>query len=1106
MSLPEAAAAYFVASLQQDQATPVFVIVADPERAETMRGELENWLQPGIEVVRLPEPDFPFVGPEGASNEPMIARSQLANRLALEHAGGSRLVIVASVLATIGAMRSPSDVASTALDLRRGSVTRPGDLLTALQNLGYDRVDFVSQPGQMGARGGIVDVYSPSEQEPFRVEFFGDSIESLRVFDPTTQMSNRAVDHAVITTTITSGRASCIVDYLPRTTIVVLDDPGGLNLRSLRLHVELAEYSATCTPAAESGAPAPGNYLEWSEVESKLSSSRRVSILPWGDNLDAANPPLFSPAASLTQRIPALMALVPAAMDRGERLVFVSLQAQRLQELFEEADVSVPIAANLEALPPGGSLSLIEGSLSHGWKLRNGLTVFTDLELFGFVKQSRRQVRSGTCPAPFALPFSPGDLVAHIDHGIGRFTGLTTLTTGGMEHEYLAISYLGDDTLYVPTDQIRRVTRYIGGGEHGPALSRLGSTEWESAKQRARQSSRTLARELIDLYARRQLTTGHSYSPDTPWQQEMEAAFPYVETPDQMDAIEAVKRDMESDRPMDRLICGDVGYGKTEIALRAAFKAVMDSRQVAVLTPTTVLAQQHFATFTERLTPFPVRTAVLSRLSTAEQEAETLEGLASGAIDICIGTHRLLQKDVQFKNLGLLVVDEEQRFGVLQKESLRSLRTELDTLTLSATPIPRTLHMSLTGIRDMCTMETPPEQRLAVRTHVGAYDSALVRQAILRELERNGQTFFVHNRVASIHAVMQVLQQLVPEARFAVAHGQMPENELERTMNAFAAREIDVLLATTIIQLGLDMPNANTLIVNQSERLGLTQLYQLRGRVGRGKNQAYAYFFFERNRELSPQANRRLRTIFEANELGAGLEIALRDLEIRGTGSLLGTRQSGHIAAIGFELYCQILAEEVQRLKGETPQGLPPWESKTVPSLDLPVSAYIPEEYVAPEGTRIGLYRRLADASTVRQIEAIAAELKDRFGPLPAPVSDLLYVARIRVLSVDAGIKSITRAGSDLVIVPTRMRNLATDLNLGPAVRVGHEQIRITTTRIGGKWRPLLEMLLRKAEGSAAAPPRHRLETKSGSSLTSWPANLFREAVCSRSPRERSSP
>ncbi|TFH37107.1 MAG: transcription-repair coupling factor [Dehalococcoidia bacterium] len=1067
----EPAIPYIVSSLQQDLAVPVCLIVADPERAEALRDELGHWVQPGTEVARLPEPDFPYAGPEGAANEPMIARAQLAAGLAIRTPRKAGLIVIASVLATIGGMRSPSDVAAAAIDLRRRTIMRPMDLLAELERMGYERVTFVTQRGQMSGRGGIIDVFSPTHDEPVRIEFFGDEIESLRFFDPVTQLSTTATERVLLSTTASGGESACILDYLPEETVVVLDDPEGLRLRSLRLHGELAEYCASDESSAETGTRSSGTYLDWSDIEARLGSLRRLCLLPWDDRNGSEGQPLFLPAVSYAQRIPTLLQAIPDMLARGERIVLASLQAQRLQELLEEAQQHVPITAELNSPPPPGSLTLIEGSVTRGWKLRDGLALFTDLEIFGFVKKARRPTKVHARPASYSLPFSTGDLVAHVDHGIGKFFGLTTLSTGGIEHEYLAIAYLGEDVLYVPTDQIRRVTRYIGGGEHGPALSRLGSTEWESAKQRARQSTHTLARELIELYARRQLTAGHSFSRDTAWQQEMEASFPYVETPDQMDAIDAVKRDLESTRPMDRLICGDVGYGKTEVALRAAFKAVMDSKQVAILTPTTVLAQQHYATFSERLAPFPVRTEVLSRLSSPQQEADTLAGLASGAVDICIGTHRLLQKDIQFKDLGLLIVDEEQRFGVLQKESLRSLKNGLDTLTLSATPIPRTLHMSLTGLRDMCTMETPPEERLAVRTHVGPYDNTLVRQAILRELERNGQTFFIHNRIATIRAMLQILEELVPEARFAIAHGQMHEHELERTMNAFAAREIDVLLATTIVQLGLDMPNANTLIVNQSERLGLTQLYQLRGRVGRGKNQAYAYFFFQRNRELTPPANRRLRTIFEANELGAGLEIALRDLEIRGTGSLLGTRQSGHIAAIGFELYCQILAEEVQRLKGESPEGYTPFPEKAAPVLDLPVSAYIPEEYVGPQGTRIGLYKRLADAATVGQLAAMEAEMKDRFGPVPDSVKDLLYVARIRVLAAAAQVKSITRAGSDIVLVPTRMGSLATEANLGPAVRVGNEQVRINTARTGGKWRALLEMLLRKAEGGAPAPP-----------------------------------
>ncbi|NLE94171.1 MAG: transcription-repair coupling factor [Dehalococcoidia bacterium] len=1070
--LLESAIPYVAASLQQDLAAPLCLIVPDPERAASLRDDLEQWARPGTEVSRLPEPDFPFASPEGSPNEPMLARARLASHLALRGDNATALILVTSVLATIGAMRAPSDVAASSIDIRRGTVLKPGDLLSRLERIGYQRVEFVSQHGEMSGRGGIVDVFSPSHEEPVRIEFMGDEVESLRAFDPVSQLSTTSLARTQITTTSSTGQAACIIDYLPPQTLIMLEDPDALRLRSLRLHGELAEYSFNEATSVERVPPTPGLYLDWSDVEHKMRPFPLLSLVPWDDPTTDSQA-LFHPAPSYAQRLPQLIDEIPAALKRGERLVFASLQAQRLQELFEEADLHVPVSGDIQEPPPRGSLTLIEGSLNRGWAMSDRITLFTDLEVFGFVKQSRRVMKPRTLSAPFSLPFSPGDLVAHIDHGIGRFEGLTTLESGGVQREYLELTYLGGDTLYVPTEQVRRVTRYVGGGEHGPSLSRLGSSEWESAKQRARQSTRLIAMELIQLYARRQLAIGHAFPRDSAWQQEMESSFPYVETPDQLEAIEAVKHDMENHRPMDRLICGDVGYGKTEVALRAAFKAVMDSRQVAILAPTTLLAQQHYSTFTERLAPFPVRTSVLSRLSTPQQELETLAGLESGAVDICIGTHRLLQKDVRFKDLGLLIVDEEQRFGVMQKEALRSLKTGVDTLTLSATPIPRTLHMSLAGIRDMCTMETPPEQRLAVRTHVGPYDVTLVRQAILRELERGGQTFFIHNRVATIHAVMQVLQSLVPQARFVVAHGQMHETELAKAMDLFAAREADVLVATTIVQLGLDIPNANTLIVNHSERLGLTQLYQLRGRVGRGKNQAYAYFFYERGRELTPQATRRLRTIFEANELGAGLDIALRDLEIRGAGSLLGTKQSGHIAAIGFELYCQILAEEVRRLKESRTEEPTLLDQKQAPVLDLPVSAYIPQNYVGPSGTRILLYRRLADATTLEHIDTLQLEMKDRFGPPPSPVRELLYVARIRILAAAAGVKSITRMGSDLVIVPTRMAALATNLNLGPAVRAGNEQIRINTSHTGGKWRMLLETLLKKTqEGVPSRAPR----------------------------------
>jgi transcription-repair coupling factor (superfamily II helicase) len=630
------------------------------------------------------------------------------------------------------------------------------------------------------------------------------------------------------------------------------------------------------------------------------------------------------------------------------------------------------------------------------------------------VKQPR-SVRKRPIPYQWFLPqLAPGDYVVHVDHGIARFRGLTRMSSEGVEKEYLALEYAGDDRLYVPTERIDRVSRYIGAGDQTPHLSRLRTPEWQRTKNKVKESVAEIAQELLDLYAGRQVAPGFPFSADSLWQQELEASFPYMETPDQIEAIMTVKEDMEKAKPMDRLICGDVGYGKTEIALRAAFKAVMNNKQVAILVPTTILAQQHFLTFTERLQTFPLRVEMLSRFCLPEREREILEGLAKGTVDICIGTHRLLQKDVTFKDLGLAIIDEEQQFGVVQKERLKRIRKEVDTLALSATPIPRTLHMSLTGIRDMSIVGTPPEERLSVQTYVGAYDAALVRQVILRELERNGQVFFVHNRVQSIALAAHELQGLVPEARIAIAHGRMPEEQLENVMTDFIAGKDDVLVTTTIIQLGLDMPNVNTLIIDQADKFGLAQLYQLRGRVGRGINQAYAYLFFDERKRLTPRAQKRLKTIFEATELGSGFAIAMRDLEIRGAGNLLGVRQSGHIAALGFDLYCQLLGEAVEELKassgnlslegrgvgeGDTKKGPIVGQEKESPSISLPLDAHIPEDYVPNLNTRLSLYNRLAEVDRIEEAADMARELEDRFGPLPRPLENLLYIVKIKGLA-----------------------------------------------------------------------------------------------------------
>jgi transcription-repair coupling factor (superfamily II helicase) len=595
-------------------------------------------------------------------------------------------------------------------------------------------------------------------------------------------------------------------------------------------------------------------------------------------------------------------------------------------------------------------------------------------------------------------------------------------------------------------------------------LNRLGTQEWTRTKQRAKEAAEDVAQELLALYATREVIPGFAFSGDSVWQQELEASFPYVETPDQIKVQGEVKEDMEKAEPMDRLVCGDVGYGKTEVAIRAAFKAVMDGKQVAVLVPTTVLAQQHFATFSQRLDAFPVRIEVLSRFKTPSEQQAILKRLADGSVDICIGTHRLLQKDVVFKNMGLLIIDEEQRFGVAHKEHLKKLRQEVDVLTLSATPIPRTLHMSLVGVRDMSTMETPPEQRLPIKTYVAEYNERLIREAILRELERNGQVFFVHNRVQSIAFAAGKLQSLIPEARIAIAHGRMPEIKLEAVMTDFARGKSDVLVCTTIIESGLDMPNVNTLIVNRADKAGLTQLYQLRGRVGRGANLAYAYFLYDKGKHLTPNAEKRLKTIFEATELGAGFGIAMKDLEIRGAGTLLGPRQSGHISAVGFSLYCRLLADAVEERKAriagakEPPPRLPP------PSLDLPLAAYIPEEYVADVDTRLSLYQSLAKLDRPERVEEIAKEFSDRFGALPVEVENLLYAVKIKVLAAKAGIESISTEEGQIVarlFDGMKFTPQQRALTFPDGIRMGTSQLSLNLKRLGKEWQKVLEGILK---------------------------------------------
>ena len=1101
----DAAKPYFIAALYEELNSPLVVIIAQPDGARKLYEQLQVWCPSSANLYRFPELDFLPYEHLPSSVSTILERLQVLAVLALYRNGDKPPLIITSALAAISKTIPPEDFASACHILKQGMSADPLDLLHKWQGMGYEFEDMVEVPGTMSKRGGIIDIFPVYSQSPARIEFFGNQIESIRLFNPENQCSTKPISSTIITpaketlggvyperdsSTASPSSSLCsesglrltsqndssltgnILDYLGSNAVIILDAPEEIRTAVERLNKEAQELRKTKLERLESGEPPQGfspPCFTWEELEPKVRIRKQLTLEHW--DAEGGDKPLpyeqglpFTLPQSYGGRLERFLETAKQAIEEGQRLIIVSHQANRLAELLQEEGIYAPATSKIERLPPRSSITLVQGSLAEGWVLNNELNLLTDAELFGFVKQPRPSKKMPVRRQWLVPQLTPGDYVVHVDHGIGKFSGLTKLSTNGVEREYLVLQYAAGDKLYVPTDQIGRVSRYIGASDQAPTLSRLGTQEWQRTKRKVKESVADIAQGLLGLYATREITPGFAFTPDTLWQQELEASFPYMETPDQVEAVVAVKENMEKAKPMDRLICGDVGYGKTEVALRSAFKAVMDNKQVAILVPTTVLAQQHFATFSQRLQAFPLKIEMLSRFCSQEKEIKALEGLASGTVDICIGTHRLLQKDISFKDLGLVIIDEEQRFGVVQKEKLKQMRKEVDVLTLSATPIPRTLHMSLTGIKDMSIMETPPEERLSIKTYVGAYDDTLVRRAVLSELERNGQVFFVHNRVQSIALVSSKLQALIPEAKIVIAHGQMPEERLEEVMADFIAGKYDVLVTTTIIQLGLDMPNVNTLIVDQADKFGLTQLYQLRGRVGRGTNQAHAYFLFDRGKQLTHQAHKRLRTIFEATELGAGFGIAMKDLEIRGAGNLLGVKQSGHIAAIGFELYCQMLAEAVEELKareaGETGRYVIASEAKQSPSIALPLTAYIPEEYVPNLNTRLSLYRRLASIERIEELEDITQELGDRFGALPRPAENLLYMVRVKILATKAEIDSISTQGRQIVVKPKRVEKAPLAKRYNGGVRIGATQIRLDTRLLGNKWPDVLQEIL----------------------------------------------
>ncbi|MFW6174493.1 MAG: transcription-repair coupling factor, partial [Chloroflexota bacterium] len=1005
-----------------------------------------------------------------------------------------------------------------------GDVASPDRLLERWVSMGYIVEPTVEVPGTASRRGGILDVFPVSQDSPVRIEFFGDEIESIRVFDPESQRSVEPAEVVTITpadetlplladretarnatagldfrncSQEAQGRVSeelgqllngemrddlafyggflntgTLFDYAPATSLLLIVRPSAVEEAARSSDRRVQQIRESKENRGEIPQNFPGGHIDWGQLSDSLYRRHRCATLsPWGvedeESKEAVERlPFEAPPVTGGDTATALR----QAEERrrlGYRVVVLSQHAARLAEMAADLGISATQLAALEAPPEPGTLTFTQGRLREGFEMspvgESPLLVLTDREMFG-VSKERRRVRKR--PVRYGAKLSdlqPGAYVVHVEHGVGKFLGTQTSEQDG--REYLIVEYAEDDRLFVPTEHVDRLNLYRSATEAPPRLTRLGTQEWTRAKARAKRAAEQVAADLISVYAAREVTPGLASVGDTPWQDQLEASFPYEETRDQTAAIQDVKKDLETPTPMDRLVCGDVGYGKTEVALRAAFKVVESGRQVAVLVPTTVLAQQHFDTFSERMNAFPVTVEMLSRFRSESEQQDIVKRVAAGEVDVCIGTHRMLQRDVRFKNLGMVVVDEEQRFGVAHKERLKRLRNELDVLAMSATPIPRTLHMSLSGIRDMSTMETPPEERLPIKTYVSEESDELVREAILREMDRGGQVFFLHNRVKNIDYVAHKLQELVPEARICVGHGQMGEHQLEQVMAEFGEHEYDVLVCTTIIESGLDLANVNTLIVNRADMFGLAQLYQLRGRVGRGTNRAYAYFLVPRGKQLTEEAEQRLNTIRAATELGAGLQIAMRDLEIRGAGNLLGDEQSGHIAAIGFDLYTNLLARAVEALKAEQAGREKPAEEPEFKDLrvDLGLEALIPTFYVEDLPERLQIYQRVARLESLDEVDDLADELRDRFGDLPYQAQMLLYTARVRILADQAGIDSVVAKDSRATLSlrePTGGARQPLQKILGRGVNVGHMQIRMEIDREDPDWQEELVWVL----------------------------------------------
>jgi transcription-repair coupling factor (superfamily II helicase) len=1052
-------------------------------------GALEGSADAVVEEQVLPFPSTQVDPYRGFQPHLKVAAARARALHAL--ASGKARIVVASAPALLQRVPEPASLLLASYEIAPGIEIDPQALANTLVAGGYEPADPVDAHGEFARRGGILDIFPAGEELPVRIEFIGDTVESIRRFDPGTQRSVETLDRFGIVpvrevVTGTDIGTSNLFQYLrTHKSHVLVCEPTDVEKQAVASweHVQTSYADAVERQKGAPKAPPAELMLSWAELESALEGATVLEELDTRDPGSGIRDPhevqiQAQPVASFHGRIADWVADVKAAQERGDRVVFVAGthgRAERTVELLRDYEVRAVMASDAGDVV-AGAVMVAEGWLSRGFRLRPqdhgglrrdksadeepspepqapSLQVYVETDIFEEERRTTgRHLRQGyggqggqrSHLATFLSDLRDlkvKDLIVHVDHGIGQFVGLKQISIGGGDivQEFLELQYHGDAKLFVPVERLDLIQKYTGGSN--PPLDRLGGASWEKAKSKVKKAMRDMAEELLKLYAARKAVPGHAFSPDTHWQEEFEGAFEFDLTPDQAIAIADIKRDMESSTPMDRLLCGDVGYGKTEVAMRAAFKAVMDGKQVAFLAPTTVLAAQHLKTLTERFAAFPAKIDMVSRFRTRQEIGKTLEDLAAGRLDVIVGTHRLLSKDVQFKDLGLLVVDEEQRFGVAHKERIKQMRKKIDVLTMTATPIPRTLNMSLVGIRDMSVIETPPKDRLSIQTNVVKFDSAVITRAIRAELARGGQVFFVHNRVESIFSMGNLIQRLVPEARVVVGHGQMAEDTLEKAMLDFMTHKCDVLLSTTIVENGLDIPNANTIVINRADRYGLSQLYQLRGRVGRSDRAAYAYLLIPPEEALSPVARKRLSAMKEFSDLGSGFRVAALDLEIRGAGNLLGGEQSGTIDAVGFEMYMKLLEETIRELKGED------LEDDLRATVNLKVDFRLDEKYVPDMNQRLMIYRRMAGARSEEEIARNVDEIRDRYGPPPTAILNLADFARIRVLADNLGIDTVDRDGPLVVfkfrekakVDPMRLIGLVqerADLTLIPPVTV----------------------------------------------------------------------